>query len=190
MALRRHGCDCPGAGLHVESGYDRFVLQPLRSCLGAPHGDNNVGGFHIGQEVAAGKILTSYRCGTAVMCERFGVSQRRACRVVGQHCSTQRTPELVIDPEEERLRAWLRTFAKNHPRWGWRRATDHARAEWSMVNRKRVQRLWRRKAFASHAEAVNNGFVAPAVSVKCVRSGPTRCKQPISNSTKLLTGDL
>jgi putative transposase len=78
-----------------------------------------------------------------MLCERFGVSERRACRVVGQNRSTQRTPQAVIDDEEERLRACLRAFAKDRPRWGWRRATDHARHEGFMVNRKRVQRLWR-----------------------------------------------
>ena len=75
--------------------------------------------------------------------ERFGVSERRACQVVGQHRSTQRLPEPVPDDEEERLRACLRAFAKARPRWGWRRATDHARQEGFVANRKRVQRLWR-----------------------------------------------
>ena len=42
-----------------------------------------------------------------------------------------------------RLRAFLREFAKKHPRWGWRRAHDALRDEGHRVNHKKVQRLWR-----------------------------------------------
>jgi putative transposase len=44
------------------------------------------------KELAEGKLLTPNRRRAAVrMCQdRFGVSQRRACTVVGQHRSTQR----------------------------------------------------------------------------------------------------
>jgi putative transposase len=49
----------------------------------------------------------------------------------------------VIDNEEQRLRDCLRAFAREHPRWGWRRATDHVRDQGFVANRKRVQRLWR-----------------------------------------------
>lgn len=74
---------------------------------------------------------------------RFGVSERRACKVVGQHRSTQRVDEPVPDDEEQRLRAWLRAFSTRRPRWGWRRAHEAARREGWNVNRKRIQRLWR-----------------------------------------------
>jgi putative transposase len=75
--------------------------------------------------------------------ERFGVSQRRACRVAGQHRSTQRLDPPTPSPEEQRLRAWLRSFSTRRPRWGWRRAAKAARREGWVVNDKRVQRLWR-----------------------------------------------
>lgn len=71
------------------------------------------------------------------------MSQRRACRVLGQPRSTQRLPAPAPDAAEERLRAWLRQFAVDRPRWGWRRAYVQLRAEGSRVNRKRVRRLWR-----------------------------------------------
>ena len=75
--------------------------------------------------------------------EVFGVSERRACAVVGQPRSTQRlTPPVPADMERE-LREWLRTFSKDHPRWGWKRAFRHLRREGWHVNKKRVQRLWR-----------------------------------------------
>ena len=40
------------------------------------------------------------------------------------------------------LREWLRQWAKDHPRWGFRRACHCARGEGWTVNHKRVQRLW------------------------------------------------
>ena len=71
------------------------------------------------------------------------MSQRRACRVVGQHRSTQRLAPPLPSTEEADLRAWLRAFATARPRWGWRRAAKQARREGRRVNDKRIQRLWR-----------------------------------------------
>ena len=71
-----------------------------------------------------GKLLTPNRkrSAVAVLRERFGVSERRACRVVGQHRSTQRLAPPPLDDEEAELRALLRDFSTDRPRWGWRRA--------------------------------------------------------------------
>jgi putative transposase len=74
---------------------------------------------------------------------RFGVSQRRACRVVGQHRSTQRLSLPAPPSDEEALREFLRVFARERPRWGWRRAAKAARRDGWRVNNKRIQRLWR-----------------------------------------------
>jgi putative transposase len=74
--------------------------------------------------------------------DRLGVSERWACRVVGQHRSTQRyTPTAAVD--EEALRARLREISAERPRWGYRRAHAQLAGEGWVVNRKRVQRLWR-----------------------------------------------
>ena len=48
-----------------------------------------------------------------------------------------------MSAEEETLRAWLRAFAKNRPRWGGRRAAKQARRDGWTANDKRIQRLWR-----------------------------------------------
>ena len=77
--------------------------------------------------------------------ERFGVSQRRACRVVGQLRSTERLAPPVIDGEERRLRRFLISFSRERPRWGWRRAAKAARRAGWLVNDKRVRRLWRQE---------------------------------------------
>jgi putative transposase len=74
--------------------------------------------------------------------DRLGVSERWACRVVGQHRSTERY-EPKRGEEDAVLRAELRKFSVDRPRWGYRRAHHHLRQEGWSVNRKRVQRLWR-----------------------------------------------
>jgi putative transposase len=75
--------------------------------------------------------------------DRFGVSERRACVVVGQHRSTQQLTPPVIPDDEQRLRGFLREFAQQRPRWGWRRAAKAARRAGWQVNDKRIRRLWR-----------------------------------------------
>ena len=77
-----------------------------------------------------------------MVCDRFGVSERWACRVVGQHRSTQRY-EPTCAENDAALRARLREISAERPRWGYRRAHHRLREEGWEVNRKRVQRLWR-----------------------------------------------
>ena len=75
--------------------------------------------------------------------ERFGVSERRACAVVGQHRSTQRLAPPAPTDDDVELATWLRAFSTDRPRWGWRRAYKQLRREGHKVNSKRVQRIWR-----------------------------------------------
>ena len=76
--------------------------------------------------------------------QTFGVSQRRACRVLGQPRSTQRqTPK--TSQEEERLVRRMLELVRQHPRWGYRRITVLLGREGWRVNRKRVYRLWRQQ---------------------------------------------
>lgn len=63
--------------------------------------------------------------------------------MVGQHRSTQRLDSPTISDDEADLRAFLRAFSKERPRWGWRRAAKAARRAGRRVNDKRIQRLWR-----------------------------------------------
>ena len=92
-----------------------------------------------------GKLLTPNRkrCAVEVLRERFGVSERRACTVVGLHRSTMRLTPSPITAQEAELRAWLRRFSTDPPRWGWRRAAKMARRAGWQVNNKRIRRLWR-----------------------------------------------
>jgi putative transposase len=102
------------------------------------------------------------RIAVAVLVERFGVSERRACAVVGQHRSTQRRPRRAVPELEVKLRARLREIAREHPRWGWKTAYAIVRREGWTVNRKRVQRLWREE-----------GLRRPQFCRKRRRLGPT-----------------
>jgi len=82
--------------------------------------------------------------------QRLGLSQRRACRLVGQHRSTHRhlpRAESAADPDAP-LRAELRSFARAHARWGQRRALVHVRGAGFAVNRKKLQRRWREEGAA------------------------------------------
>ncbi|MBA3408034.1 MAG: IS3 family transposase, partial [Solirubrobacterales bacterium] len=61
------------------------------------------------------------RQAVAMLRDRLGVSERRACRYVGQHRSTQRRPAAVA-ADDQALRGALRQIAGERPRWGYRRA--------------------------------------------------------------------
>ena len=61
---------------------------------------------------------------------------------MGQHRSTQRR-EPVRAADDAALRARLREFSEQRPRWGYRRAHASCVRRAGTVNRKRVQRLWR-----------------------------------------------
>lgn len=74
--------------------------------------------------------------------ERLSLSERRACRITGQHRSTQRHQPRRGD-RDEALRARLRKLSREHPRWGYRRAGATLRNDGWAVNRKKIQRLWR-----------------------------------------------
>ena len=72
------------------------------------------------------------------------MSERRACRVLGQYRSTQRKVPQIPD-DEVALTADMIELARQYGRYGYRRITKMLRtAGWS-VNKKRVERLWRRE---------------------------------------------
>jgi putative transposase len=97
--------------------------------------------------------------------ERFGVSERRACRVAGQHRSTQRKQPRPPRDENQRLASRLREIAKEHPRWGWKTAHEILLREGWTVNRKRTRRIWRQEGLrrpmrARKRRRVSNGQAA------------------------------
>jgi len=74
--------------------------------------------------------------------EELGVSERRACRVLGQARAVQRhTPEVRDD--EEPLTGRIVELAAVYGRYGTPRITAMLRQEGWIVNHKRVERIWR-----------------------------------------------
>jgi transposase InsO family protein len=78
------------------------------------------------------------------MQERLGVSERRACIVLGQHRSTQRKPPTGPD-DEAALTADIIALARQYGRYGYRRIAALLRTAGWAVNKKRVERIWRRE---------------------------------------------
>ncbi len=78
------------------------------------------------------------------MRERFAVTERHACRVLGQPRSTQRYSPIIRD-DEAPLTAAIVRLAGQYGRYGYRRVTALLRAEGWHVNHKRVARIWRRE---------------------------------------------
>ena len=90
----------------------------------------------------------------------LGVSERWACRLVGQHRSTQR--HQPAEPDRDRaLGAELRQFSRAHPRWGYRRAHAVLREQGWTVNRKAIQRLWREEGLRVRSGGASVSAWAP-----------------------------
>ena len=83
------------------------------------------------------------RQAVVMLMDRLSISERRACRAIGQPRSTQRRPVPAPGVEEEHLRERLRSLARAHPRYGYRRMTAILCREGFCVNHKRIQRLCR-----------------------------------------------
>jgi transposase InsO family protein len=76
--------------------------------------------------------------------EGFGVSERRACRVLGQYRTTQR--HLVQHrPDTEALTAAMVKLATQYGRYGYRRITALLRQAGWTGTAKRVARIWRQE---------------------------------------------
>ncbi len=71
----------------------------------------------------------------------LGVSERRACRVLGQPRSTQRH-RVEVGEGEARLVARIVELAKAYGRYGYRRITALLHREGWRVNHKKVERIW------------------------------------------------
>ena len=78
--------------------------------------------------------------------DQYGVSERRACRLVGVHRSTRRYRAKRKD--DGALRTRLRELATERPRFGYRRLQVLLRREGYRVNHKRIHRLYRAEGLA------------------------------------------
>jgi transposase InsO family protein len=82
--------------------------------------------------------------GMEKVCEGLGVSERRACRVLSQHRSTQLHAAIPREGEDA-LTLAIVELASQYGRYGYRRITALLRQSGCKVNAKRVERIWRRE---------------------------------------------
>jgi transposase InsO family protein len=75
---------------------------------------------------------------------KLGVSERFACRVLGQPRATQRKAPRTAD-DEATLTQDIIALARQYGRYGYRRITVLLRDAGWLVNKKRVERIWRRE---------------------------------------------
>ena len=75
---------------------------------------------------------------------KLGVSERFACRVLGQPRATQRQAPRTAN-DEAALTADIIALARQYGRYGYRRITVLLRDAGWLVNKKRVERIWRRE---------------------------------------------
>lgn len=152
------------------------------------------------------------RDAVAHLVRRFKVSERRACRVIGQHRSTQRY-RAIVPEQERRLAAEMNKLAATHPRWGYRRVYQLLREAGWEVNRKRVERLWRleghrvplrrvkasgQKALGSQenslwmrpASAANHIWAYDLMSTRTRRGGLVRILNVVDEYTRVALGVL
>jgi putative transposase len=86
------------------------------------------------------------------------VSERRACRALGQHRSTQRKVPRGRD-DEEALTADLVALAEKYGRYGYRKISALLKATGWFVNDKRVERIWRREGLKVPAKQPKRGRI-------------------------------
>jgi len=75
------------------------------------------------------------------LCRKLGISERRACKALRQHRSTQRYKLKQVEKDKPLINDMLKLSLK-HPRYGYRRITILLREDNWLVNFKRVYRLW------------------------------------------------
>ena len=90
--------------------------------------------------------------------ETLSVSERRACRVLGQVRRTQRYTPKVAD-DEEALTENIVSLATEYGRYGYRRITALLKTDSWRVNHKRVERIWRQEGLKVPAAAEERAAV-------------------------------
>jgi len=101
------------------------------------------------------------------------VSERRACRALGQHRSTQRKAPRGKE-DEEQLRADLIELARKYGRYGYRKISALLRDAGWLVNDKRVERVWRQEGLKVPTKQPKRGRLW-LTDGSCIRLRPEYC---------------
>ena len=105
--------------------------------------------------------------------DKLKVSERRACRVLGQARATQRRRPVRRD-DEDALTTGIVRLASCYGRYGYRRITVLLRREGWKVNHKRVERIWRQEGLRVPAKQPKRGRLW-LNDGSCIRLRPTHC---------------
>ena len=112
------------------------------------------------KEAASGELLSAAsarrRAAVGHVTAELGVSQRLACRVLGQHRSTQRKARRTADDEAALTQAIV-ALATQYGRYGYRRITALLHVEGWACNHKRVERIWRAEGLKVPARQPKRG---------------------------------
>ena len=143
--------------------------RPPQACGGGPDG-----GQPDLERGSTGKLLSPARRRRCVelVGERYGISERRACRALEQPRATQRYSTAVAD-DEETLTTALVQLAGRYGRYGYRRVSALLQREGWRVNHKRVERIWRREGLKVPAKQPKRGRLW-LTDGSCVRLRPQR----------------
>lgn len=106
------------------------------------------------------------------MRQTLGVSERRACRTLGQHRSTQRKIPRGR-PDEERLTDDIIELARQYGRYGYRMVTGLLNQSGWHVNHKRIERIWKREGLKVPSKQPKRGRLW-LNDGSCVRLRPER----------------
>lgn len=114
-----------------------------------------------------------------MLTRKHKVSERRACRLVGQNRSTNRYQSRPTDLEAK-LVARMHELSVAHPKWGYRMIHGLLVAEGWPVNKKRIERLWRREGLQVPPSKVkNSGQKALGEDANSTRRLPARYRNHI-----------
>jgi putative transposase len=89
----------------------------------------------------------AHREAAAYLQSTYEMSERRACRVIGSDRASVRYQ--ATRPDDGVLRERLKALAQERRRFGYRRLHVLLRREGQVVNRKRVQRIYREERLAA-----------------------------------------
>jgi transposase InsO family protein len=128
--------------------------------------------------------------------EQLKVSERRACRVLGQPLSTQRHVPKIRSDEVPLIKRIIE-LATKYGRYGYRRITALLKQEGWRVNHKRVERIWRTEGLKVPQKQPKRGRLW-LNDGSCVRLRPTHrnhvwsydivmCRTHDSRAVRILT---
>lgn len=120
-----------------------------------------------------------------LMVVRFGLSQRRVCRLVVLDRNTLRYQSRRSD--DQALRAWMREIAETKRRYGCPRIYVRLRREGWRVNHKKVERLYREEGLSLRRRARKKTAAVPRVALP-LPSQPGLCYAMDFVHDRLATG--